>query len=151
MNKIGPSLKADEFLHRSEHSVEFQAVWLKTIFRDGINFSILPLLCGSFHELVEKGLTPEDSDEYLSALEVLKETLQKWGESNGHVLILASADISHVGSQFGDKRIPATVFGITGIPDADSGVFGGKIRTQGSAGDVNVIGCIHGNRFSVIC
>ncbi|MBW2086437.1 MAG: AmmeMemoRadiSam system protein B [Deltaproteobacteria bacterium] len=100
--RSGPGLKAEEFIHRGEHSVEFQAVWLKSLYRNDEEIRVLPLLCGSFHRIVEAGRGPEDVEAYRNARDVLKELLYQWEKTKGRVLILASVDLSHVGPQFGD-------------------------------------------------
>jgi len=106
--RVGPGLTADEFAHYGEHSVEFQAVWLMSLFRQAEDVRILPLLCGSFHPLIAEGQGPEDSREYKAALEPLKDLLGRYGR--GKVMVLASADLSHVGPQFGhDFRVTPAV------------------------------------------
>jgi hypothetical protein len=44
-------LFADEVHHRGEHSIEFQAVWLRHVFSDR-DVEFIPILCGSLHEHV---------------------------------------------------------------------------------------------------
>ncbi|MBW2051438.1 MAG: AmmeMemoRadiSam system protein B [Deltaproteobacteria bacterium] len=102
LNKAGPIFETDGFVHRGEHSIEFQTVWLKSLFREAEEIYILPVLCGSFHKLMEAGLQPEDLEAYRNALHVLKDLLAEWEKSNGKAMILASVDLSHVGPQFGD-------------------------------------------------
>lgn len=67
------------------------------------NMGVLPILCGSFHELIEKGATPEDAPEYEEPVWAVKEELDEWASNGGRVLYLASVDLSHVGPQFGDR------------------------------------------------
>ena len=45
----------DEFLHKYEHSIEFQVVFLQSILRDRPDTMIVPILCGSFHKMVVSG------------------------------------------------------------------------------------------------
>ncbi|MBW2092308.1 MAG: AmmeMemoRadiSam system protein B, partial [Deltaproteobacteria bacterium] len=103
LNRVGPGLKADELVHRGEHSIEFQAVWLKSLFRKHEEMQVLPLLCGSFHDLIETNQGPEDVEAYQATLSVLKDLLREWEKDKGRVMILASVDLSHVGPQFGDR------------------------------------------------
>src|SRR4030042_836439 len=44
----GPLAAPDDFSHRSEHSLEFQLIFLQRLF--GSDFTLLPILCGSFQD-----------------------------------------------------------------------------------------------------
>ncbi len=46
-------LFADELLHRNEHSIEFQALFLKWALGNR-DFTVVPILVSSFHEMVLK-------------------------------------------------------------------------------------------------
>ncbi len=100
INELGPKIIADNFIHRGEHSVEFQAVWLKSIFKGEDEIRILPFLCGSLFPMIEQGGHPEHVEEYNDTLNTLKNLLDSWKEANGPVIIIASVDLSHVGPQF---------------------------------------------------
>ncbi|MGQ9646860.1 MAG: AmmeMemoRadiSam system protein B [Thermodesulfobacteriota bacterium] len=91
----------DETVHRSEHSIEFQCVFLRYLYPDPAPLKILPILCGSFHELIEKGLSPLEEKSIRQFMEVLKESVSSLGR---RVLYLASADLAHMGLQFGDPE-----------------------------------------------
>lgn len=91
-----------DYAHKTEHSVEFQAVTLKYFHYTHPGFKILPLLCGSLHEDVAladgaPALRP-DVGEFIAALRTLIDEYQ------GDVCILSSVDLSHVGKKFGDER-----------------------------------------------
>jgi predicted class III extradiol MEMO1 family dioxygenase len=43
-------LTTDEFMHRSEHSIEFQALFLQYLFGRRRITRIVPVLCGAFHD-----------------------------------------------------------------------------------------------------
>jgi len=45
-----------DIAHRGEHSIEFQLVFLQHLF--GSDFSLLPILCGSFHKSTGGCITP---------------------------------------------------------------------------------------------
>src|SRR5258708_36239068 len=50
-------LFAEELLHRNEHSIEFQALFLAwALGTEG--YKIVPILVGSFHEMTVNGTTP---------------------------------------------------------------------------------------------
>lgn len=98
----GAELLGGDYPHKSEHSVEFQAVTLRYLHRDNPDFKILPILCGSLNEdLVAKNGPPADRPEirkFITALQTIVE------EYEGDVCIIASVDLSHVGMKFGDQR-----------------------------------------------
>jgi AmmeMemoRadiSam system protein B len=87
----------DEFSHRSEHVIEFQVVFLQYLLgkRD---FTILPILCGSFHDMILGGVSPMEYPPYRDAISILKERLAP----HPSLCLVASADLAHVGPQFGD-------------------------------------------------
>ncbi|MBU2547164.1 MAG: AmmeMemoRadiSam system protein B [Proteobacteria bacterium] len=101
--RIGPDLTAEAFVHRGEHSVEFQAVWLKHRFPKDHGPLILPFLTASFFPLMAAGRSPMESPPFEGALAIIRALLQEWARANGPVMILASVDLSHVGPQFGDQ------------------------------------------------
>lgn len=90
-------LRADELVHRTEHSVEFQAVWLAYAGRRlGTETTLLPLLASSCDlDGSEAGSRTEAVLDRLAALlEPLKENL----------LIVCGADLAHIGPRFGDPQ-----------------------------------------------
>ena len=91
---------ADEAVHRGEHSLEFQAVWLKHLWRDKTP-RWLPVLCSSFERF-----SPDDPP---SSVPSVEKAIVAWGETikarraaGQSVMILAGVDLSHVGPRFGD-------------------------------------------------
>lgn len=91
----------DEAVHRSEHSVEFQCVFLRYLYPDPAPLKIVPILCGSFHEFIEKGISPLEERPVRQFIEGLKESVSSLGRK---VFYLASADLAHMGLQFGDPE-----------------------------------------------
>lgn len=92
----------DAFAHRGEHSVELQAVWLRHIWGDRV--PMLPVLAGSLEEFIEGNSSPSligQDPEIVTFTQTLRELLSEWRISP---LILASADLAHVGPRFGDER-----------------------------------------------
>ncbi|GAB4334450.1 MAG: AmmeMemoRadiSam system protein B [Candidatus Abyssubacteria bacterium] len=92
---------ADEFAHRGEHSIEFQTVFLSYLFRDRRDISIVPILCGSFHEMVASRTEPMGHDRVTEFVSAVKEAL---GDEGGRVCFIAGADLAHVGPRFGDPH-----------------------------------------------
>jgi MEMO1 family protein len=92
----GPTLFADEFHHRGEHSIEFQTVWLRHRYGERTP-PILPILCGSLHEHVEGRTSPMTSAPVRAVLDSLRRLT-----AGRRVLVIAGADLAHVGPRFGD-------------------------------------------------
>ncbi|MBI4498600.1 MAG: AmmeMemoRadiSam system protein B [Chloroflexi bacterium] len=91
-----PEAFAQELHHRGEHSIELAAVWLHYV-RAGQPCPVVPILCGSFAPYVGAEQDPEQSAVFAAALEVLRPLL-----SQRRTLVVAAADLAHVGPAFGD-------------------------------------------------
>jgi AmmeMemoRadiSam system protein B len=93
-------LFADELLHRNEHSIEFQALFLAwALGTEG--YRIAPILVGSFHPLVESGTTPARDERVGAFIEALREEI---GAETRQTCIIAGVDFAHVGRKFGDRH-----------------------------------------------
>ena len=93
-------LFADEFAHRSEHSVEFQTVFLRYIFPDQ-DISIVPILCSSFDEMIAANCEPIEDPRIGSFVHALKIAARR---SKRKVCYVAGVDLAHVGQKFGDSE-----------------------------------------------
>ncbi len=94
---------ADELSHKSEHSIEFQVIFLQHLLADSGPFEILPILVGSFHDLVESGTGPQQHPAISEFTEALRQALQEVRQQR-RVCLIAGVDLSHVGSRFGDPQ-----------------------------------------------
>lgn len=108
---VGESAFEDECVHRSEHSIEIQLVFLQYLARDapavaggGAPPRIVPVLCGSLQECIAGGKPPGELPEMKRFSAALGELLR---EEAGRVALLVSADLAHVGQKFGDA-VPLT-------------------------------------------
>ncbi len=93
-------LFTDEGIHRNEHSIEFQCVFLRYLFPEPAPIKIVPILSGSLHEAIEKGVSPMSIPEIRQFLEGIKTSVFSLKRK---VCYIASADLAHVGLQFGDQ------------------------------------------------
>jgi hypothetical protein len=109
---VGSEYLEDEPAHRGEHAIEFQAVFLRHRLSQ---VRIVPILCGSHHQFVEERRSPAQDGEIEAFVAGLRDTLAALG---GRSVILASADLSHVGPRFGDPR-PITPGQLREVADAD--------------------------------
>ncbi len=96
----GTAVAEDDFVHRSEHSIEFQALFL----RQGLSHiepRIIPVLCGSLSACL-----PEYSREAFlnTAGDFLEGLRRRLSSSGGRTLVVAGVDLSHIGPKFGHDQ-----------------------------------------------
>ncbi|MDR3618142.1 MAG: AmmeMemoRadiSam system protein B [Paludisphaera borealis] len=96
----GAHLFDDELTHRSEHSIEFQAVFLKHVLGDR-PFTIVPILVGSFHDLMKRKADPITDPEVERFIRALRRTELASGRK---VAYIGGIDLCHVGPEFGDPE-----------------------------------------------
>ncbi len=101
-------LYVDEYCHRAEHSLEFQALYLRYLGHAGDSTSarVIPILCVPPAEL-PGGATPSASPAVHEMLAALRETI---AEDGRRICLIAGADFAHVGPQFGDPRLVDAAF-----------------------------------------
>lgn len=92
----------DEYKHRGEHSIEFQMVFLTHLLgRDrSRSVRVLPILAGLGRAQVAR-MDPAKDDESERFLAALEEIV---AARRGRVVIIAGADLAHVGPRFGDPE-----------------------------------------------
>ncbi len=100
----GGAIAPSDIAHRREHSLEFQAIFLRHLFGSG--FAIVPILCGTFQGRLRKAARPMDVSEASGMLAVLKEMVEDWGP---RVLCVAGVDLSHIGPKFGHEETAASL------------------------------------------
>ncbi|HXU91138.1 MAG TPA: AmmeMemoRadiSam system protein B [Methylomirabilota bacterium] len=99
--RAGGDAFASELAHRSEHSIEFQAVFLRYLFAGRREISVVPVLTSFVHEAMLKGQRPEDDPRVARFLDALHDTVAACGR---RVAYVAGADLAHVGPRFGDAE-----------------------------------------------
>ena len=105
----------EELHHRSEHSIELAAVWLHHV-RGEKPCELVPVLCGGFGHFV-RGEAALDRDPTMTAfIDALRETT-----AGRRVLVVASADLSHVGPAFGGQ--PLDLVGRARLQAADEALI----------------------------
>lgn len=96
-------LFADELVHRTEHSIELQVLFIQYLWKGAACPSIAPLLCGFTHASVSGAGDREERAAIEAFIEALGTTAKACGRS---VLFVASADLAHIGPRYGDPRPP---------------------------------------------
>lgn len=89
---------ADQFNHKREHSLEFQAVFLRHVLGTSRKARIIPILAGLGREQ-QSGSSPSKSKNVERFLEALRRVV-----GDHRAVVIAGADLAHVGPRFGDAR-----------------------------------------------
>jgi AmmeMemoRadiSam system protein B len=97
----GEHLFEDELVHRTEHSIEFQVVFLQYLLEGRRDFSIVPILVGSFHDLMRRGKDPIADPDVRRFVEALRAAE---AAADGPVAYIGGIDLGHVGPEFGDAH-----------------------------------------------
>jgi MEMO1 family protein len=101
VRRVPDNLFAAELAHRNEHSVEFQAVWLRFLSQRAgrQDCRIVPLLTSFAHECLLGGRSPAGQPEVERVLDALRDAMAAVPR---RYCIVAGADLAHIGSRFGD-------------------------------------------------
>jgi AmmeMemoRadiSam system protein B len=117
----------DEFSHRNEHTIEFQVVFLQHLLGNK-PVQIFPILCCSFHEMIQKGISPMEDPVYKAAITTLAQRCREIGRT----CLIASADLAHVGPQFGqNKAITPGVLSEVRSKDLEMLHYGEELNGEG--------------------
>ncbi|MFN0207730.1 MAG: AmmeMemoRadiSam system protein B [Planctomycetota bacterium] len=131
---LGENAYDDEFAHKNEHSIEFQTIFLKLIHP---NAEIVPLLCGSLRSIIEDHHSPAGVPEVERAVEAVRAAL----DDDKKTVIVAGADLAHVGPHFGGPKLSEELLKHTEKGDRDALDFAaardaeGWYRSVASGGD----------------
>jgi len=98
---VSQDLRADEFCHRAEHSLEFQVLFLQYVLgRMDRDFRIVPVLCSSPYMAQQGALVPREPE----AAEFSVALARAADASGKKTAFVAGADLAHIGPQFGDPQ-----------------------------------------------
>ena len=117
--RYGADLLASEAAHRSEHSIEFQAVMLRHLYAERGPFTMVPVLASFLHEPVGIRGDPEADRRVPRFIDALLETMAASGR---RACLIAGVDLAHVGPRFGDPE-PNTAESLTAVEAADLGML----------------------------
>lgn len=93
---LGERVFDEEYLHCAEHSIELQIPFIQQLGP----VAIVPVLCGSVHRSVLSGFRPESDSDVGAHERAMRAALEGCA---GRTLLVAAADLAHVGQQFGDE------------------------------------------------
>lgn len=96
--RYGEALDDGVLVHETEHSVEFQALWIAHHW-PGDPPPMVPLLLRGFHEQIQAKTSPRGVGHVERFLDALKETLD-----GRRAVVVASVDLAHVGPLYDDPE-----------------------------------------------
>ena len=96
----------EEPVHRGEHSVEFQVLWLAHMLR-GRPFTVLPVLTGPLDAHTANG-TPAAVPAIEAFIGALREAI---AAAKRPICVVGGVDLSHVGPRFGDEEAVGPALG----------------------------------------
>jgi MEMO1 family protein len=134
-------LLGDELAHRTEHSIEFQVLFLRYVLGPTRTFRIVPILVGSFHECVERGINPAEMPHIADVIHIIREVVAERGEP---VCYIVGGDLAHVGMKFGDQG-PLTPAFLTQVAREDQELLAAAARVD-AEGFFRVIAAHHDRR-----
>jgi AmmeMemoRadiSam system protein B len=126
-SRCSDDLFKDEGVQRSEHSIEFQCVFLRYLYPEPDPLKIVPILSGSFHEAIEKGISPMQLRPIRQFIDALKEAVSSLKKE---VCYIASADLTHMGLQFGDRE-GVSEYGLRILSQEDQEMLGYAEKMDG--------------------
>ncbi len=92
----GGELFEDELAHRSEHTIEFQVLFIQQLF--GNTTPVVPVLCSFSHGDPGDGPAGDSIERFIQALRTMI------AEDGRRICLIASADLAHVGPRYGDAK-----------------------------------------------
>ena len=92
------AIATEDYCHAVEHSIEFQVLFLQSIF--GPDISVLPILCGSYAQSIYRGGQPESSENVNRFLGALGDIAAREGD---RLLWVLGIDMAHMGKRYGDR------------------------------------------------
>ncbi len=114
----GKDWTEEQLGHRTEHSVEFQAIFLRYLFPDR-EIKIIPVLCNSFADLMDTEEGPIHDDSVRTFIEALQGLVNR---RTGKIVLIAGADLSHIGPKFGHPT-PLNETDLASLKEHDLGLL----------------------------
>ena len=139
-------LRGFELDHAREHSVELQVAWCQHLF-GADRFTLVPILC------TDPTVAHSGAEDCVDAGEVGRALRDLLASDGKDTLVIAGADLSHVGQTFGDdRRLDAKFLDevrqrdmavLEHVRANDAGAFVGAFAGDNNPTKVCSVGCIH--------
>ena len=108
-------LFAEPLPHRTEHTIEFQTVFLQHLFGGKRAFTIVPILCSYAYLMLTDLRFAREKKIITDFYNALHAAI---AASKRRVCVIASVDFSHIGPRYGDPQTPDAAF-LQRVSDAD--------------------------------
>lgn len=128
------NLFEDILSHRSEHTFEFQVVFLQHVLAGRRDFTIVPLLSSFSYMHLDQDRFPDEACLVEHFTDALRETIETWG---CRVCLIASVDLSHIGPRYGDPQ-PVDAAFLTQVGAIDRQMLD-RVAATDAAGFVEVM------------
>lgn len=103
-------LFAEPLPHRTEHTIEFQTVFLQHLLGGKQSFTIVPILCSYAHLMMTDARFKRERSIIEAFAEALRKTIAQQTAQGRRVCVIASVDFSHVGPRYGEAHAPDEAF-----------------------------------------
>lgn len=111
-----PALENSEVLpHKTEHTIEFQLIFLKHLFQSQRDFTFVPILCSFSYHIFQDERFAREKKIVADFSDALRKTISQFGKK---VCLIASVDLAHVGLRYGEQLAPDKEF-LSGVSKAD--------------------------------
>ena len=88
----------EDYLHATEHTIEFQVIFLQHLF--GPNIRVAPILCGSYARSLMQGGMPEDDE---NVRRFLGELGELHARRKKELVWVLGVDMAHMGRRYADR------------------------------------------------
>ncbi len=96
--------------HRTEHTIEFQTLFLQHLFGKRRPFTIVPILCSYAYLMLTDDRFAHEHAVINAFIAALRKTCELEAKRGRKVCCIASVDFSHVGPRYGDEGQPDREF-----------------------------------------
>jgi AmmeMemoRadiSam system protein B len=103
-------LFAEPLPHRTEHTIEFQTVYLQHLLGGRQSFTIVPILCSYAYVMLTDSRFQREKKIIEAFAEALRRTCAQQEARGRRVCMIASVDFSHVGPRYGETQAPDAAF-----------------------------------------
>ncbi len=111
-------LYSEPLPHRTEHTIEFQTVFLQHLLGGRRDFTIVPILCSYAYLMLTEAHFEREHNIIVAFIKALRETCAAFAVRRQRVCLIASVDLSHVGPRYGEDETPDAAF-LQGVNTAD--------------------------------
>jgi MEMO1 family protein len=100
---VPQGLFREDLSHRTEHSIEFQVLFLQHLY-GGQKINILPILASFSYRDANSSYAASERTSWLECFLAAFQRAEH--EYRGRVCLIASADLAHIGPRYGDRLTP---------------------------------------------